>query len=157
MSVRLVASPRHRQLFLNSEQSMGEIRVQVKLTNGIDEANAAAKLIAPDQIRSVTVEAIVDTGAVRSVIPQSVVDILGVQIRSTEVARYADGRSESVGLTFSMLFEIMGRSTADEALVLGDEVMIGQTILEKLELLADCRNRRLVANPDHPEFAVTRV
>jgi clan AA aspartic protease len=157
MSVRLVASPRHRQLFLNSEESMGEIRVQVKLTNAIDEANAAAKLIAPEQIRSLTVEAIVDTGAVRSVIPQTVVDMLGVQIRSNEIARYADGRSEQVGLTFSMLFEIMGRSTADEALVLGDEVLIGQTILEKLDLLADCRNRRLVANPDHPEFAVTRV
>lgn len=157
MSIRLVASPRHRQLFLNSEEFMGEIRVQVKLTNAFDEANAAAKNISPEQVRSVTVEAIVDTGAVRSVIPQSVVDMLGVQIRSNEVARYADGRSENVGLTFSMLFEIMGRSTADEALVLGDEVLIGQTILEKLDLLADCRNRRLVANPDHPEFAVTRV
>src|SRR5262245_47045803 len=95
MSIRLVASPRHRQLFLNSEECMGEIRVQVKLTNAIDEANAAAKLISPEQIRSVTVEAIVDTGAVRSVIPQSVVDMLGVQIRSNEVARYADGRSEN--------------------------------------------------------------
>jgi clan AA aspartic protease len=157
MSVRLVASPRHRQLFLNREEYMGEIRVEVKLTNAIDEANVAAKLISPEQIRSVTVEAIVDTGAVRSVIPQSVVDLLGVNIRSSEIARYADGRSENVGLTFSMLFEIMGRSTADEALVLGDEVLIGQTILEKLDLLADCRNRRLVANPDHPEYAVTRV
>ena len=37
MSIRLVASPRHRQLFLNNEECMGEIRVQVKLTNGIDE------------------------------------------------------------------------------------------------------------------------
>jgi clan AA aspartic protease len=157
MSIRLVASPRHRQLFLNNEECMGEIRIQVKLTNGIDEANAAANLIAPEQIRSITVEAIVDTGAVRSVIPQSVIDMLGVQIRSNEIARYADGRSENVGLTFHILFEIMGRSTADEALVLGDEVLIGQTILEKLDLLADCRNRRLVANPDHPDFAVTRV
>jgi hypothetical protein len=42
-------------------------------------------------------------------------------------------------------------------LLLGNEVLIGQTILEKLDLLADCKNRRLVPNPDHPNQPVTKI
>lgn len=136
---------------------MGEIRVEVTLTNAFDEESAAANLLAIDKVRSTTVEAIVDKGAVRSVIPQFVLDKIGVRLRGNEVARYADGRLETVGLTSAVVFKIGGRTTADEALVLGDEVLIGQTILEKLDLLADCRNRRLVPNPDHPNHPVTRV
>jgi hypothetical protein len=52
---------------------------------------------------------------------------------------------------------VMGRDTLEEALVLGDEVLIGQTVLEKLDLLADCANRRLVANPAHPDQPVSKV
>ena len=44
-----------------------------------------------------------------------------------------------------------------EALVLGDEVLIGQTVLEKLDLLADCVHRRLVPNPAHPDQPVSNV
>ena len=39
----------------------------------------------------------------------------------------------------------------------GDEVLIGQTALEKLDLLADCGNRRLVANPAQSDQPVSKV
>ncbi len=42
-------------------------------------------------------------------------------------------------------------------MVLGDEVLIGQTVLEKLDLLVDCRNQRVVPNPAHPDQPVTKV
>lgn len=99
----------------------------------------------------------VDTGAVRSVIPVHVMEKLGIQERGQRVAEYADGRKESVGITEPMIFDVMGRDTVEEALVLGDEVQIGQTILEKLDLLADCANRRLVPNPAHPDQPVSKV
>ena len=54
-----------------------------------------------------------------------------------------------------MLFEIDHRKTFDETLVLGNEVLIGQTVLEKMDWLADCRNRRLV--PGHPDGPVLKV
>lgn len=155
MSVRLIESPPTRQLVIG--EGMGEIAVTVKLTNALDEERAAEGEISREQVRSLDVQAIVDTGAVRSVIPQFVLNKLGSRIRGQEVAEYADGRQESVGRTAPILFEIMGRETSDEALVLGDEVLIGQTILEKLDLLADCRNRRLIPNPDHPNQPVTRI
>jgi hypothetical protein len=42
-------------------------------------------------------------------------------------------------------------------MVLGDEVLIGQTVLEKLDLMADCAGQRLVPNPDHPDQPVSKV
>ena len=94
---------------------------------------------------------------VRSVIPVHVLERLGVQPRGSRVAQYAEGRKETVGISEPIIFDILGRDTLEEAMVLGDEVLIGQTVLEKLDLLADCGNHRLVPNPDHPDQPVSKV
>lgn len=136
---------------------MGEIRVKVRLTNAIDEGLVRRGQLTAAQVRTFEVDAVVDTGAVRCVVPPQVVQDLGLQIRGQRVAEYADGRKESVGVTEPLIVEFLRRDTLEEALVLGDEVLIGQTVLEKLDLLADCVNQRLVPNPAHPSQPVTKV
>lgn len=136
---------------------MGEVRVKVKLTNALDDALFRRGQLAKDEVRVYEADALVDTGAVRSVIPTHVVEKLDVGIRGNRVAEYADGRKESVELTEPVLFDLMGRDTMEEALVLGDEVLIGQTVLEKLDLLVDCANQRVIPNPAHPDQPVTKV
>lgn len=88
--------------------------------------------------------------------PTHVVQQLGLAIVENQV-EYADGRQDVVGVTEAIEISINGRRTLDEALVLGDEVIIGQTVLEKLDLLVDCRNRRVVPNPAHPDQPVSKV
>lgn len=136
---------------------MGEIRVKVLLTNSTDEALHRRRKLKKADIRRFEADALVDTGAVRSVIPVHVMEKLGILARGQRVAEFADGRKETVGVTEPIIFDILGRDTLEEALVLGDEVLIGQTVLEKLDLLADCANRRLVPNPAHPDQPVTKV
>jgi hypothetical protein len=51
----------------------------------------------------------------------------------------------------------LGRDTAEEAFVLGDTVLIGQTVLEKLDLLVDCLRQRVIPNPAHPDGPTTYV
>jgi len=53
--------------------------------------------------------------------------------------------------------KVLGRETIEEALVIGDEVLIGQTVLEKLDLHIDSANQRLIPNPAHPDQAVNKV
>jgi predicted aspartyl protease len=139
------------------ERRMGEIRVAVRLTNAVDEELARTGRLGREQIRTYDAEALVDTGAVRSVVPVHVLERLGVGERGTRIAEYADGRRDPVGVTGPIIFEVLGRDTLEEALVLGDEVLIGQTVLEKLDLLADCQGRRLIPNPAHPDQPVTKV
>jgi clan AA aspartic protease len=136
---------------------MGEIRVKVKITNAIDDELARTGQLTKEKVRTYEADAVVDTGAVRSVIPTHVVQKVGASIRGQRVAEYADGRKDTVGVTGPLIFEILGRDTLEEALVLGDEVLIGQTVLEKLDLLADCANRQLVPNPAHPDQPVSKV
>src|SRR5437867_818546 len=138
-------------------EPMGEVKAKVKLTNGVDEALCRAQQLPPERVRNCETEAMVDTGAVRTVVPPQVVQQLGLPIRGQRMAEYADGRKESVAVTGPLIVEIMGRDTMEEALVLGDEVLIGQTVLEKLDLLADCHARRLIPNPAHPDQPVTKV
>ena len=136
---------------------MGEVRTRTLITNAVDEALARRGQIAPEEVRSYEADALVDTGAVRSVLPPHVVEVLGLEVRGQRVAEYADGRKESVGVTEPVIFDIGGRDTSEEALVLGDEVLIGQTVIEKLDLMVDCVNQKLVPNPAHPDQPVTKV
>ncbi|MFQ6061578.1 MAG: hypothetical protein ACE5KT_01630 [Methanosarcinales archaeon] len=113
--------------------------------------------MAPEQVRVYETEGLVDTGAVRCTLPPFVADRLDLARVARYMAQYADGRLEEVDLTEGFVLEIMGRRTTEEALVLGDEVLIGQTALEKLDLFVDCINQRLVPNPAHPDQPVSKV
>ena len=136
---------------------MGEIREKVRLTNVADTFVANRPGKKRRRPRSVEVQATVDTGAIMSVIPIHLVQRLGIEIRGRRVAKYADGRTDNVGITGPVLFEIQGRDTIEEALVLGDEVLIGQTVLEKLDLLADCARRQVMPHPDRPNQPVISI
>ena len=137
--------------------TMGEVRTKVTLTNAVDEELARQGMLRRKKPRSCVVDAMVDSGAVRLVLPANVVQRLGLSIARREVAEYADGRKDVVGVTSPITVDWEGRFASEDALVLGDEVLIGQTILEKLDLQVDCRNHRLVPNPAHPDQPVTKV
>lgn len=136
---------------------MGAVRVKVKVTNAADEALARRGKINADDVRFYEADAMVDTGAVSTVIPADVAKVLGLETPDQRGVEYADGRKEVVPVTEAVVVELNRRRTSDEALVLGDEVLIGQTILEKLDLHVDCANQRVIPNPAHPDQAVTKV
>jgi clan AA aspartic protease len=136
---------------------MGEGRVMVRLSNAADIALVRRNLMRPEEIRGVEAGALVDTGAVTFVLPSLVVERLGLARPFKQVAEYADGRREEVDVTEPVFVELLGRHTVEEALVLGDEVIVGQTILEKTDLYVDCRQKRLLPNPAHPDQSVLQV
>lgn len=141
----------------NGENVMGEVRVKVKLTNGGDEVLVRRGLLTVDKVRVYEADALVDTGAVKSILPVQVVQQLGLAIVGKTRARYANDSGEDVDITEMVGIEINGRRTTEEALVLGSGVLIGQTVLESLDLLVDCVAHRLVPNPEHPDQPVINV
>lgn len=136
---------------------MGEVRVKVKLINAVDRVLARRGQISERDIRSYETDALVDTGAVSSVVPLNVMEQLGLESDGQRVAEYADGRNEIVEPTEPITFDIIGRKTTEGAMVLGDKVIIGQTILEVLDLMVDCRNQKLIPNPAHPDQPVVKI
>ena len=136
---------------------MGEVRVRVRLTNASDEALARRGQLPSDQVRTYEADALVDTGAVSLVMPAYAMQQLGLMAREQRVVTYADGRTERVQVTEPVIVQIDGRTTSGEAFVLGDEVLIGQTVLEVLDLVVDTRTGRLIQNPRHPDGPLLNV
>ena len=134
---------------------MGEVRIKVTLTNGADQILARQGQLEAAKVRFVEADAMVDTGAVRSVIPPNLASQLGVLLQGGRRVAYADGRTVVVPFAGPIHFNIGGRDTYDDAYVLGDEVLIGQTVLEKMDLLVDCARQRLV--PAHPEGPINKL
>lgn len=98
-----------------------------------------------------------DTGSTYLVISSEVAQKLGLRIVGQQIARYADGREDTVGVTEPIIVELEGRKTAENALVTGEHVLIGQVVLEKLDLLVDCKNQKLIPNPAHPDYPITYI
>ena len=66
-------------------------------------------------------------------------------------------RTENVDVTEVVGIDINGRRTTEETLVLGSEVLIGQTVLESLDLQVDCTNHRVIGNPAHPDQPMIKI
>ena len=136
---------------------MGEVKVHVKLSNGMDLAMFRRGLIPREEVRSVKVEAIVDTGAVRSCLPIDLMEKLGLQVVRHINAQMANDQTQSVAVTEGVDMEILDRLVTEAFLVLGSEVLIGQTALEATDLLVACNRQQVIPNPAHPNSAVIRI
>ena len=75
---------------------MGKIMTNLKITNNTDYDNATEGLIAASQVRSVEVEALVDTGATMLALPEDVVAAVGVPYAGYRKVRDARGIVVSV-------------------------------------------------------------
>ena len=141
----------------NRKPLMGEVRVRVKLINAGDETLVRRGVLSPDDVRIYETEAVVDTGAVRSAIPVHVMKELGLELVGKRRTRFANDSVEDLDVTEAVGIEIDGRRTTEDTLVVGSEVLIGQTVLESLDLLVDCIRQRVIPNPAHPDQPIINM
>ena len=136
---------------------MGQVHVQVILTNYREAVMARLGQLDARQVHRYETEALIDTGAVQSVIPAAVADRLGlIRLRRTD-AQYADGRVEEVDLAEVVTIEMLGRHIEITPMVLGEHILLGVMVLEGLDLMVDGHRNRLVpyqGTQDQPVFRV---
>ena len=132
---------------------MGEIVAKIELENPGDRALAERGFGQESQVRRSSVDAVVDTGAVMLVLPQNVVERLGLETQRTVVVTYADERKEERPLAGPVTVRIGNRFMNTDCVVGPplSEPLLGQIVLEALDLIADCANRTLTPRfPDYP-------
>ena len=136
---------------------MGEIHCDVLLENTDDRAVVNRGSGRETDIRHTTVDGIVDTGAVTLVLPQNVVERLGLERQGTAFVTYADERREERPLAGPVTVRIGNRSMRMDCVVGPplSEVLIGQVVLETLDLIADCTNRTLT--PRYPDYPLLKL
>jgi clan AA aspartic protease len=127
---------------------------RIKITNNTDRDNAAKHLITEAEVRSVDIEALVDTGATHLALPGGVIDRLGVPVAGARRARDARGVVVEIPWVGGLRIEILGREMTCDALVLPDGAspLIGQIPLEGLDLVVDPRSREVRVNPLSPDM-----
>jgi clan AA aspartic protease len=137
-------------------KSVGEVRTIVRLTHPSDFALASKDKVRR-KVRSCVAEALVDTGTVRLAITKDIVKKLGLKILTRRLIELADGSYHTIPISQPVIVELEGLTTSEEAAVMGNEVLIGQSILESLDLFVDCKRNRLVPNPLHPDGPVMKA
>ncbi len=138
---------------------MGEIVVEIELENSGDLDRVDAGELREADVRRVAIPAVADTGAMMLALPEDVVDRLGIRRRGSIDATYADGRRDELPVAGSLIVQISGRSMSADCVVLprGADALIGQLVLEGLDLIADPLNRTLHPRPEAPDRPMLRL
>ena len=133
---------------------MGAVKVEVRLENFIDRVNAQEGLLPASQVRALPIQGLVDTGSVMNLFPRDVVEYLGVPIGDSVIVTLADERREEMPMAEGIHLTTAGRSVTLPCLVGPPqcEALLGQVLLEVLDLVVDCPGRRLLPNPASPIY-----
>ena len=125
---------------------MGITRDKITLTNMIDRGSAERGFINEKDVRTATVTAIADTGALRLTIPKSLCEKLGLEIVRKVSATLADGEKLECGLSEGVEIRWNDRIEITQAFVIPKEcsVLLGAMPMEGMDIMVDPKNQRLV-------------
>jgi len=126
---------------------MGKVIEKVKLTS----------LFEPE--KSVEVDAVIDTGATMVVLPEDIVEKLGLRKMREVKVRYANNNVEKKPIYGVVTSELKGRSANLDVLVeeKGSQPLIGKVLLELLDLIVEPKARKLIPNPASPEMPMMEI
>ena len=126
---------------------MGKVVEEVKLTS----------LFEPE--KSVEVDAIIDTGATMLVLPQDVIEELGLRKIGERRVRYANNQIQIKSVYRGVILELKGRDGIFDVLgeVEGSEPLVGQIVLEALDLIVDPITKTVIPNPRSPDMPMTEI
>ncbi len=130
---------------------------QVCLKNNMDVVRAIDGTIAEDEIRTLTLDMVVDTGARAVGLLESLIQPLGLpQVRHVSV-NLAEGSQRLVPMYGQLKIEIIdtfGNTREGVFHCLGKPekapCILGQIVLEDMDFVVDCPNQRLIPNPEAP-------
>jgi len=71
-----------------------------------------------------------------------------------QIVTLADGHQRKVPKIAPVEISYDGRAYVTEAVVIGNEPLMGVIPLEAMDLIVDPRQQKLIANPQHPNYPV---
>jgi clan AA aspartic protease len=135
---------------------MSVVYTEITLKNEIDAAFAEKGYIKENEIRQITAQAIVDTGAWTLVISNETREKLGLRDKGFGEATLADGQTGEYPMAGPLEVWWKNRHIICEALVIPDapDILLGAWILEGLDLTINPK-REIVGI--HGDFVIRRV
>lgn len=109
------------------------------------------------QLTSIKVNALANTGAMMLCIPEHVALQLKLGTESVREVLMADGRNMNVPYVGPIKVSFGGRFCYAGALVLGDEVLLGAVPMEDMDLVVNPKRREVTVDPASPNIPHGRV
>jgi len=133
---------------------MGNVFAEITVKNVMDMGLANAGHITENNVHSVTLTAIVDTGATTLVINEEIFKQLGLSVVKTRNINLAGGGKIECKVTDPVHIEWKDRFAVVNAVVLpGGKPLLGVIPLEFMDLMVDPVNRELVGvHGEHAEL-----
>jgi predicted aspartyl protease len=118
---------------------MSTFNETITLTNAGDLSVASRGLMPESAVRSLTVDACVDTGSWFLVVNEETRAALGLEVTGTATATLADGSIGEYPITEPVEFRWKDRKQTMGAMVIPDtdEILFGALCMEALDLMAD--------------------
>ncbi len=109
--------------------------------------------------KEIELEAVIDTGATMLVLPQNVIDKLNLRKMREVKVRYANNKTEIKSIYGIVTVEMCGRAGEFNVLAEpeGAQPLVGQIILEQLDLIVDPSTRKVIPNPRSPEMPMVEI
>jgi clan AA aspartic protease len=116
---------------------MGIVYTEITLKNSADVSMVKRGLIKGNEVRAMTVTALVDTGAITLVINEEVRRNLGLEITGKQGAELADGTWDTYPVTEALDVHWKNRVMSCRALLLDNssEILLGAIPLEGMDLM----------------------
>ena len=134
---------------------MGLVQAEITLKNTSDGIKAREGLIGLQDIRTVTVTAIVDTGSINLVITEDIRQKLGLAIRGEKTAYIANGQRVRCQITDAVEVHWKDRDTVVPAMVVpgAEKILLGAIPLEGMDLMVNPVTQELTGiHGDKVEF-----
>jgi predicted aspartyl protease len=131
---------------------MGAVCAVVVLENGDDRGLARHGALDPGAVRRVEADVLVDRGAVLTLLPQDMVEALGLDTIDKAVVTLANDQKVEMPIAAPLVLTALGRTMHTDCLVGPPrcEPLLGQVVLERLDLVVDPAKRQLSVRPESP-------
>jgi clan AA aspartic protease len=138
---------------------MGLIYANIELINAIDLGMAKRNIIGIDEIKSLHVNMLVDTGSEYMCINETIQQQLDLPVLEKRKGVLANGSVVEYDVVGPIEVRFENRRCSVDAMVIpgNNEPLLGAIPMEDMDVLIHPHKRQLMVNPEHPYYAQMKI
>ncbi len=138
---------------------MGLVYADITLTNSEDITLAKRHIIGEEEIKQLTINILVDTGAYNLFINEDIQAQLQLPFVEKRIDQLANGHIITYDVVGPVHLKFKNRNTVCLAMVLEgrNEPILGSIPLEDMDVLIHPQSQQLIINPDHPFYSQMKL
>lgn len=138
---------------------MGLVYADIELINADDMALARRSILNKDEVKRMTVNMMVDSGAYMMAINETIQEQLQLPFIEKRKSVMANGSVEEYDVVGPIIVKFENRQAVCNAVVLPgeNEPLLGAIPMEEMDVIIHPRRNELIVHPDHPYFAQLKM